>query len=420
MKKLVILSGGVTVDIADHFSISASAYGGTGRRLKDKFLNHQDCKFDVNLLKSRMVDHEQYAFETYEELSTVVDELVQDMQVKVIVFNCAIPNFTADKIGGRIETSTVNFLLEFYKLDKLVNRIRKTRKDIFLVSFKTTLGADKFEMYNAGCKLLKESSSNLVLVNDRKNSYNMIVTPEESVYSYTNNRDAVLDELVQMTLDRSHLTFTRSTVVSHEGVKWSDERIPSNLRQVVDWCIDNSAYKEGYPGSGVTVGHFACKLDSTTFITSKRKTNFNKLNEVGMVLIKTDGPDTVLAYGGKPSVGGQSQRIIFSEHGGMDGIVHFHCSMKSDCINDIPIVSQKEAECGSHECGKRTSKGLKEFIVNGDKIKAVYLDQHGPNIVFSKHAKAENIIKFIQDNFDLKTKTNGFTYGSTIIEGAVQ
>ena len=77
-------------------------------------------------------------------------------------------------------------------------------------------------------------------------------------------------------------------------------------------------------------------------------------------------------------------------------------------------------ECGSHACGSNTSNNLKEFVVNGDQINAVYLDQHGPNIVFSKHAKAENIIKFIQDNFDLKTKTNGFTYESTIIEGAVQ
>jgi hypothetical protein len=71
--------------------------------------------------------------------------------------------------------------------------------------------------------------------------------------------------------------------------------------------------------------NFVPKVDDQTFVTSKRKTDFNRLPEVGMVLVKTDGPDTVLAYGAKPSVGGQSQRIIFKDHPGYDCVLHFHC-----------------------------------------------------------------------------------------------
>ena len=82
------------------------------------------------------------------------------------------------------------------------------------------------------------------------------------------------------------------------------------------------------------------------------KSNFNDLDKNGMVYVKTDGPDTVLAYGAKPSVGGQSQRIIFNDHIGMDCVVHFHCPLKSNHVDDIPIVSQREVECGSHQCGK--------------------------------------------------------------------
>ncbi|MGK3945590.1 class II aldolase/adducin family protein, partial [Streptomyces caeruleatus] len=88
----------------------------------------------------------------------------------------------------------------------------------------------------------------------------------------------------------------------------------------------HGAYK---PFNGVTVGHFACKVDDNTFLTSIRKTNFNDLSKVGMVKIVTDGPDTVLAYGAKPSVGGQSQRIIFKDHPNYDCVVHFHCPIKS-------------------------------------------------------------------------------------------
>ena len=49
---------------------------------------------------------------------------------------------------------------------------------------------------------------------------NGLVTPEESSYWY-NTRDEALDALVQMVLDRSHLHFTRSTVVDSETVSWN-------------------------------------------------------------------------------------------------------------------------------------------------------------------------------------------------------
>ena len=107
----------------------------------------------------------------------------------------------------------------------------------------------------------------------------------------------------------------------------------------------------------------------------------------------------------KPSVGGQSQRLIFSQHSGLDCIVHFHCPLKSDHVDDIPVVSQREYECGSHQCGQNTSNGLAMFR-NG--IACVMLDKHGPNIVFNHSIDPQEVIDFISDNFDLSQKTDGF------------
>jgi sorbitol-specific phosphotransferase system component IIA len=184
-------------------------------------------------------------------------------------------------------------------------------------------------------------------------------------------------------------------------VPWNDPIVPPTLRAVVDYCISKNAYK---PFRGATVGHFAAKLASDTFITSQRKTNFNDLEKIGLVRIKTDGPDTVLAYGAKPSVGGQSQRIVFSEHPEYDCIVHFHCPIKPG--SQVPTVSQREYECGSHQCGQNTSNGLKEF--GHGTFSAVYLDQHGPNIVFNSQIDPQVIIRFIEENFDLSAKTGGY------------
>lgn len=118
-------------------------------------------------------------------------------------------------------------------------------------------------------------------------------------------------------------------------------------------------------------------------------------------MIENDGPDKVIAYGAKPSVGGQSQRIVFAEHPDCDCIIHFHCPIRTG--SKVPTVSQREYECGSHQCGKNTSKGLQKF----DNLYAVYLDNHGPNIVFNKNIDPMEIIAFIEDNFDLKDKTGG-------------
>jgi len=197
------------------------------------------------------------------------------------------------------------------------------------------------------------------------------------------------------------LTFTRSIVIEGDLVPWKDERIPNSIRKIVDFAIQSSAYK---PFKGSTVGHFAIKLSDTEFLTSVRKSNFNDLDKNGMVYVKTDGPDTVLAYGAKPSVGGQSQRIIFKDHEGMDCVVHFHCPLKENHPDDIRIVSQREVECGSHECGRNTSDNLKEF----GNLKCVMLDNHGPNIVFNREIDPQEVISFIDRNFDLDKKTGGY------------
>jgi len=162
------------------------------------------------------------------------------------------------------------------------------------------------------------------------------------------------------------------------------------------------AYKEF---NGVTTGHFAAKLASNLFLTSIRKTNFNFIESNGMVLVKTDGDDSVIAYGVKPSVGGQSQRIIFDTYPQLDCIVHFHCPLKENAQYNIPVQSQWQYECGSHECGQNTVNGLTKF----GNIYAVMLDKHGPNIVFSKDTDPNEVIEFIIANFDLSTPTNGFT-----------
>lgn len=419
IKNIHIFGGGTVKHIASHLAISAVAYGTTAKKLevlcKEKFTT---C--NVHLELTRMAGGDK--LETNEDIAERVEELKKSYDTKVVFFNCALcdyspvvlkkyvntqrdePVFETDfgKYAGRVNSHEFPGLaLEMLTSEKVIPRIRQNRKDIFLVAFKTTCGASKQEMYEKGLTLCKEASVNLVLVNDVKTRHNMIVTPEEAAYHETEDRDLVLKELVDMAFHRSHLSFTQSTVIVGNPVPWLDERVPASLRTVVNYCVEKNAYKAF---KSATIGHFAVKLSDTEFLTSIRKSNFNELNETGLVYVKTDGPDTVLAYGAKPSVGGQSQRIVFNDHPEMDCIVHFHCPLKYPSVDNIPIKSQREVECGSHQCGQQTSEGLKQF----GNLKAVYLNNHGPNIVFNKSIDPQEVISFIENNFDLSIKTGGY------------
>lgn len=404
-KSVVILGGGTFSHILSHLALSAPAFGSTAKRLyslcKEKFTT-----MDVNLVLTKMADSSSDLV-TNKDVEHYVNALIKDNTTKVVFFNIAMCDYTArvantlpGKYQQRLESSEGDQIAHLYPdVVKVVQKIRKQRKDIFLVAFKTTCGASEEEQFSKALNLMKKGSINLVIANDTLTRSNFIVTPEEGVYRGT--REEVLAKSVDMAYMRSHLSFTRSTVVEGKPVPWSDNRIYSNLRESINWLVSQGAYKEF---NGATTGHFAAKLSEGHFLTSIRKTNFKDIANNGMVEVKTDGNDQVIAFGARPSVGGQSQRIIFNEYPDLDCIVHFHCPLKPYHKHAIPVMSQWEYECGSHQCGENTKNGLTKF----GNLYAVMLDKHGPNIVFSKDTDPQEVIQFIKDNFDLSKPTNGF------------
>ena len=423
-KKIHIFGGGTFSHVRNHLALAAPAFGTAAIAIEEHFEqwlenNGLEGKMDIELHLTRMAGGgvlTEGRIVTNEDLMREVDKVVEDLDTKIVVMSCAVADFEGhlnttgwdDAVGKHAPRldSSLEYTLRLRRAPKIIDRIRRDkRKDIFLVAFKTTTNASGDEQFKAALSMMKRSSCNLVVANDVVTRRCFIVTPEEVRYAdkvYDDGRAELWRELVDMTMLRSQLTFTRSTVVDGEPIAWDSHLVPDSLRKIVDYCIERGAYKPG--PTGATVGHFAVKLDDTTFLTSRRKTNFNRMSEVGLVKITTDGPDSVIAYGSKPSVGGQSQRIVFEEHEDTDCIVHFHCPLREDALDRdvIPVVSQREYECGSHECGQNTSRGLERVWGS---IRCVMLDKHGPNIVFHRDIDAGEVIRFIERNFDLEAKT---------------
>ena len=403
-KQIHIIGGGTFSYVRTHLALAAPAFGETAKHLFTLCQNRFD-KMDVNLHLTKMADSSSNLI-TNEDVENLTLKLKEDIDTKIVFLNAALCDYNgrigkiveSGKYATRLKTSDGEVSMILSPAKKIIKQIRNGRKDIFVVAFKTTCGATEHEQYLAGLDLLKRSSCNLVLANDVKTKLNMIITPEEAKYHVTKDREEALTQLVDISFYRSHLSFTHATVVEGTPVDWNSDLVYPSLREVVNHCISEGAYK---PFNGSTVGHFACKIGDKEFLTSIRKTNFNDLAKNGLVRVVTDTEDTVIAYGAKPSVGGQSQRIIFSEHNDYDCICHFHCPLKPN--SEVPVVSQREYECGSHQCGQNTSNGLKRF----GNLSAVMLDNHGPNIVFHHSIDPQEVIDFIDANFDLHDKTGG-------------
>lgn len=417
MKKIYILGGGTFNHVRNHLALAAPAFGETARQLKPLFEQELlekglEKDYQVELILTKMADHTSNIV-TNKDVEIYLENLIASEDTKAIIFNVALTDFegTIDnqpsgKYATRLKTSEGDVTMQMTPSNKLIGKIRKERKDIFVVGFKTTTEFTSNQQYLRGLELLKKNSVNLVLANDTVTRSNMIIAPEETRYCETTDRQEVLRFLTKMVISRMQNKFTRSTVVEGQAVNWNSELVPENLRHVVNHCIEQGAYK---PFLGKTAGHFAVKVNDGEILTSIRKTNFNQLEEIGLVRVESKNEDEVIAHGFRPSVGGQSQRIIFKEHPELDCIVHFHSPVKEEFRNTIvPVKEQWPNECGSHECGRNTSRGLKTVeLGDGDKLEVVYLDEHGPNIVFNRSVPANKVINFIDKHFDLSAKTGG-------------
>jgi len=393
MKKVIyILTGGTINYIAPHFAICSPAYGTIGKQIFDKlYVDSKNHK--VFLINTRMASNNTFdtdcelhrlgyfsstlnprKIETNDDLSELVDLMVQDDQTRCIILAAAVCDFEPDGMRYLMDNDKEEELSVFGKNGKrlhkikalelslrpsykIISKIRKERKDIFLVSFKATSGLEKSETYAQALANLKNTSSNLVFANDILNKHNMIVTPEEYPY-YAKNRDEAVEALCEITLARLNLTFKRTEVIegsraNPEDGEWKN-KIPKNFVPVLKELIKNKAYKSF---NGKTTGHFGCIVSSDNRVkrlSSVRKENHNEVFENGMAKILEMKNDRIVAEGAKPSVGEHTQDMIFEQLSDkIHSIVHFHSPLKPDAKR-IPVAEQKPFECGSNECGLNT------------------------------------------------------------------
>jgi hypothetical protein len=140
-------------------------------------------------------------------LEGLVRTLSQERDTKSIIMSSAICDFEPEELLG-YEDKTPLKITEFGKdkkrlhkahslelklqpSRKIVDIIKKSNPQIFLVTFKTTAGSTKEILIEKALFNLKRSRSDLVFANDIHNKINLIVTEDEKVLS-SRSRESTL------------------------------------------------------------------------------------------------------------------------------------------------------------------------------------------------------------------------------------
>jgi hypothetical protein len=223
MKIIYVITGGTMVHISPHFSLCAPAYGSVGvnicRRLSRKIsFQKLESRYGVCLIKTKMAGQNSKSVKTHleelgaaspetnQDLQTLINTLVRYAETAAIVMAAAVCDFEPVELmaTGDTDMKIIKFgkdqkrlhhikslTLQMRPSDKIIDQIKHTRPDIFLVTFKTTAGVDENEMLSQALYNLKRSKSNLVLANDVQKRQNMVVTSEGENRTAENRQIAV-------------------------------------------------------------------------------------------------------------------------------------------------------------------------------------------------------------------------------------
>jgi phosphopantothenoylcysteine synthetase/decarboxylase len=234
MKYIYVITGGTLVHISPHLSICAPAYGNVGKgiykrlseALKSKGLEqiYQVCLVRTKMAGTNALETEMHLkrlgfaskVETNHDVENLTRCLIGCDETLAIVMAAAICDFepvelTTKNISG--ETIWKSFGKNQKRLHqvesltltmrpgmKIIDLIKSSRKDIFLVTFKTTAGVTEEETFEQALSNLRRSKSDLVFANDIQNQQNMIVSPRAERIKGT-DRSSTLDILCQRLLD---------------------------------------------------------------------------------------------------------------------------------------------------------------------------------------------------------------------------
>ena len=182
MYKCVVIGGGTFSKVACHLALATPAFGNTARQLKTYIDALESPCVDAHLTLTKMADSDSNLI-TNEDVGDYIDKLLTDQSVKVVIMNVALCDFSMENPSEESRLSSLNnYKVELKSVsNKVINDIKRSRPDIFVVGFKTTHGDTPTEQCSKAFNLISKSGADLVLANDVKSYNNILITKTLSV-----------------------------------------------------------------------------------------------------------------------------------------------------------------------------------------------------------------------------------------------
>lgn len=191
-----IFGGGTVQHVRNHLALCAPAYGRTARYLFEQ-LGSEVARLHL----TKMADY-QSTMETNEDVANRLHEVLADPVTRAVVFNVALCDYTGQigevasgKYAERLSSRDGVQALNLSPTPKLLQQVKASRPDVFLVGFKTTANASSREQHRLSLRQLDETSADVVFANDTVTRHNELVFPYGL---YMGDRDGMLVELLKV------------------------------------------------------------------------------------------------------------------------------------------------------------------------------------------------------------------------------
>ncbi|MFC1704421.1 phosphopantothenoylcysteine decarboxylase [Candidatus Omnitrophota bacterium] len=127
----------------------------------------------------------------FSELYELLKKELTNRRYHVVIHTAAVSDFKPKRfVAGKINSNAENPMIDLESTVKIVDKIKKFRKDVFLVAFKLEIAIASNELIKRAHALFKQSNADLVVANRfDKHSYRaLIIDREKNVLGSATNK----------------------------------------------------------------------------------------------------------------------------------------------------------------------------------------------------------------------------------------
>ncbi|WP_461460962.1 phosphopantothenoylcysteine decarboxylase domain-containing protein [Methanobrevibacter sp.] len=165
-RKVLINLGGTYEPIDPIRGISNKSSGKMGLELaKEAYIRGADLTLVVANVDVKIPSiFNQIHLETSSQMNECIKKLIPEYDV--FIATAAISDFEPIDMEDSKISSSINLMLEFKPVEKIIRNIKDLNKDVFLVGFKAQYNISENELMECARKQIEMAGTNLVVAND--------------------------------------------------------------------------------------------------------------------------------------------------------------------------------------------------------------------------------------------------------------